>query len=50
MNDVYKALAKHLDNPPGGYPETETELDRAHTIMRKINWVERSVRRKLSRL
>jgi ferredoxin len=27
MNDVYKALAKHLDNLPGGYPETENGVE-----------------------
>lgn len=27
MGDIYKALAKHLDNLPGGYPETETGVE-----------------------
>jgi electron transport complex protein RnfB len=27
MTDVYKKLAVHLDNTPGGYPETETGVE-----------------------
>lgn len=27
MNDIYKNLARHLDNLPGGYPETESGVE-----------------------
>ncbi len=27
MSDVYKKLAKHLDNLPGGYPATESGVE-----------------------
>lgn len=27
MEDVYKRLARHLDNTPGGYPETESGVE-----------------------
>lgn len=27
MTDVYKRLARHLDNTPGGYPETESGVE-----------------------
>ena len=27
MNDVYQQLAKHLDNLPGGFPETDTGVE-----------------------
>ena len=27
MNDVYQKLAKHLDNLPGGFPETDSGVE-----------------------
>lgn len=27
MSDIYKTLAKHLDNTPGGFPETESGVE-----------------------
>jgi hypothetical protein len=35
--DIYKKLAQHLDNPAGGFPPTETEVELR--ILRRHFWI-----------
>ena len=40
MNDAYKNLAKHLNNLPGGFPETENGVE--YRILKRLfthSWV-----------